>query len=111
MNKKKINFLASELTKKESDKKFAKYHILPIPLEKTVSYGKGTRKGPKAILKASNELERNSNEYEPCKKGIYTYPPINCNLPISINLVRSSTVTSRFDFIKMFIHSMLKGTF
>ena len=58
MNKKNNFFLASELTKKEAEKNFAKYHILPIPLEKTVSYGKGTRKGPKAILKASNELER-----------------------------------------------------
>ncbi len=74
----KNSFLISELSKTEQDFNFAKYQILPIPLEKTVSYGKGTSKGPIAILKASNELERIYGGNEPCLKGIYTHDPINC---------------------------------
>jgi agmatinase len=31
--------------------------ILPLPLEKTVSYGTGTRGGPRAILEASRQIE------------------------------------------------------
>ena len=31
--------------------------ILPLPLEKTVSYGAGTRGGPRAILEASRQIE------------------------------------------------------
>ncbi len=76
------SFLSSELTKKEISENFAKYHIIPIPLEKTVSYGKGTRNGPSAILKASNQLERITQNNEPCKKGIFTYPPIVCTKKI-----------------------------
>ena len=74
----KNSFLISELSKIEQDFNFAKYHVIPIPLEKTVSFGKGTSKGPNAILKASNELERSYGKYEPCLKGIHTLAPINC---------------------------------
>ena len=74
----KNSFLISELSKIEQDFNFAKYHVIPIPLEKTVSFGKGTSKGPNAILKASNELERSYGKYEPCLKGIHTHAPINC---------------------------------
>jgi agmatinase len=35
----------------------ALFHIIPAPLEKTVSYGAGTTHGPEAILRASDELE------------------------------------------------------
>ncbi len=71
-------FLKSELTKKEIDSNFAKFHIMPIPLEKSVTFGKGTSKGPNAILKASNELERIYKNCEPCLKGIFTHPMVNC---------------------------------
>ena len=50
-NAKKI-FLNSELFVEEKSKEKAKFHILPIPLEKTVSCGRGTSKGPEAILEA-----------------------------------------------------------
>jgi len=36
--------------------------ILPVPLEATVSYGKGTRKGPEAIIKASQQVELYDHE-------------------------------------------------
>jgi agmatinase len=36
--------------------------ILPIPLEITVSYGKGTGKGPEAIMTASQQVERYDHE-------------------------------------------------
>jgi len=35
----------------------APYVVLPVPYERTVSYGGGTLKGPEAILKASHETE------------------------------------------------------
>ena len=31
--------------------------VVPFGLEKTVSYGSGTKNGPKAILKASHQVE------------------------------------------------------
>ena len=82
MKNKKNNFLNSELSLDEKSNKKAKFHVLPIPLEKTVSCGKGAAKGPKAILDASNELERFTGKSEPCVNGIFTHPFLNCNLPI-----------------------------
>ena len=37
--------------------------ILPLPLEKTVSYGKGTGGGPRAIITASQQVERYDHEH------------------------------------------------
>jgi len=54
--------------------------ILPIPLEATVSYGKGTGKGPEAIIAASQQVELYDHElgYEvPDKVKIATLPVIN----------------------------------
>jgi len=83
MIKKNNVFLDSELSEKERNKINAKFHILPVPLEKTVSFGTGTSKGPEAILSASNELERYTGKSEPCLDGIYTYPIIDCDKPIN----------------------------
>ena len=76
-------FLNSELSENERNKIKAKFHILPVPLEKTVSSGTGTSRGPEAILSASNELERYTGKSEPCLDGIYTYPIMNCDKPIN----------------------------
>ena len=81
VNFKKKNFLEEELSKKEQSSNFSKFHILPIPLEKTVSYGKGTSKAPEFIINASNQLERNHNS--PCDFGIYTHDALNCSLNIN----------------------------
>ena len=64
---KKNLFLGEELSAKEKSFNFSKFHILPIPLEKTVSYGTGTSKAPEIIINASNQLERNHND--PCDFG------------------------------------------
>jgi len=35
----------------------SKFAIIPVPYERTVSYGGGTEKGPQAILNASPQVE------------------------------------------------------
>lgn len=51
--------------------------VLPVPFERTVSYGKGTANGPAAILRASQSMELYDEEldYEPYQQGIATMPP------------------------------------
>jgi agmatinase len=56
--------------------------VVPFGLEKTVSYGGGTRNGPKEIIKASHQVELYDEElqYEPYKKiGIKTLKPFKIN--------------------------------
>ncbi|MCL4557240.1 MAG: agmatinase [Deltaproteobacteria bacterium] len=57
----------------------ARFLILPVPYEQTTSYGKGTKDGPDAIIKASRYLELFDEDLdtEPYLKGIYTLAPIN----------------------------------
>lgn len=52
--------------------------VLPVPFERTTSYGKGTRGGPEAILRASQYVETYDEELdaEPCEdERIRTLPP------------------------------------
>ena len=93
MDNKNNCFLNSELSIEEKDKETAKFHILPVPLEKTVSFGKGTSKGPQAIIKASNELERYTGKTEPCIHGIYTHPLLNCNKPLKVIMSDIENIT------------------
>ena len=53
--------------------------IWPVPFEKTVSYGKGTGEGPKAIIDASRNVELYDEEIngEPCNIGIHTLPAMD----------------------------------
>lgn len=70
-------FLGSEIT--QGDKQSAKFHIIPVPFEKSVSYGSGTAKGPQAIIEASDQLETYDQLHsEPCKLGIHTHQSIDC---------------------------------
>lgn len=71
-------FLGSEIDQPEPDKAF--FHVLPVPYEKSVSYGGGTALGPKAILKASWQLEEWDGKSKPCDDGIYTCPTIDCSV-------------------------------
>src|SRR5262245_42837836 len=51
--------------------------ILPIPYEGTVSYGQGTREGPRAIIHASQQVELYDRELddEPALTyGVHTLP-------------------------------------
>jgi len=72
-------FLASELPALAPEE--ARFHVLPVPYEKTVSYGGGTAKGPAAILAASGQLERWDGASDPGAEGIYTWPAIDCGKP------------------------------
>jgi agmatinase len=47
----------------------AAVHLLPVPMEATVSYGGGTAKGPRAILEASFQLELYDREFD-CEPGV-----------------------------------------
>jgi agmatinase len=59
----------------------ARFHVLPVPYEKTVSYGGGTAHGPAAIIAASSQLERWDGASDPGAEGIYTWPAIDCSGP------------------------------
>jgi len=63
--------------------KDASFVVVPIPYEKTTSYGEGTKYGPAAVIDASYQLELWDEETktETWKKGIFTTQPVNCALP------------------------------
>ncbi|MGD2114062.1 MAG: agmatinase [Acidobacteriota bacterium] len=65
------------LDEDESRYEPARAAVLPLPFERTTSYGKGTVEGPGAILRASQALEVYDEELdsEPCSRGIATLPP------------------------------------
>lgn len=73
----KQNFLA--IDKKYSNYKDSQIVVVSAPLEKTVSYGKGTARGPKEILNASHYVEFFDEELnsELCfERGICTLPEL-----------------------------------
>lgn len=71
-------FMHGELTNAECNPETARFRVIPVPLERTVSYGGGTAGGPDAILAASAELERLFRGAEPCAAGITTEAPVSC---------------------------------
>jgi agmatinase len=70
-------FLGSEIEQPKPDA--AKFHILPVPFERTVSYGGGTGLGPQAIIEASEQLETWDGKSNPSSLGIYTHPAVDCS--------------------------------
>ncbi len=64
-------FLESEIPDIKSEDCF--FHVIPAPMEKSVSYGEGTKRGPDAILEASYQLEAFDGDGCPCNLGIYTH--------------------------------------
>lgn len=86
-------FLDSELTDLERDEARAKFRVIPMPLERTVSYGSGTSKGPFAILEASDQLERLCFGVEPCQEGVFTEPGVDCSGPLPEVMERLSERT------------------
>lgn len=74
MNASVTPFLGSEHPPVE--KTVAKFHVIPAPMELSVSYGAGAKKGPEAILEASDQLEAYEAGTFPCEGGIYTAPYI-----------------------------------
>jgi agmatinase len=71
-------FLGSEIEQPEPEQ--ALFHVLPVPYEKSVSYGGGTALGPNAILQASWQLEEWDGKSKPCDEGIYTCEPVDCSV-------------------------------
>lgn len=53
----------------------AAFHVIPAPYEKSVSYGTGTKLGPKAIIESSSQLEKIQRGFAPGENGIYTAKP------------------------------------
>ena len=86
-------FLASELP--ETRPENARFHVLPVPWEATVSYGGGTAAGPDAILYASQQLEVFDGYSMPADLGIYTHPAVDCSGEAEAVLSRIETATSR----------------
>jgi agmatinase len=74
------NFLG--LGPRQSDYRKARYAVLPIPYDATVSFQTGTRNGPRSIISASQQVELFDEEYgrsfEGC--GIATLDPIAPNV-------------------------------
>lgn len=70
------NFLG--LPPEESSFESARVVILPVPYEATVSWGGGTRYGPRALLHASRFVELYDYELdtEPYKVGVHTLPEL-----------------------------------
>ena len=69
--------------------------VVPFGLEKTVSYGGGTRNGPKEIIKASHQVELYDEELncEPYKKiGIKTLKPFKIHRNIKKALEKMSNI-------------------
>ena len=70
--------------------------VVPFGLEKTVSYGGGTRNGPKEIIKASHQVELYDEELncEPFKKiGVKTLRPFK----IEKNIKKALSVISKIN--------------
>ena len=92
---KKLKYLSNKKGFLGIDNKFnfkEKAIVIPFGLEKTVSYGGGTKNGPKEIIKASHQVELYDEELkcEPFKKiGIKTLKPfkINKNLNKAIDQI------------------------
>ena len=70
------DFLASEVV--ENRKAFSRFHVIPVPMEKSVSYGGGATLGPLAILEASQQLEAWDGLSTPMDEGIHTSEAIEC---------------------------------
>ena len=64
MTSKQINFMGVPAVPLKN----ARFVVLPLPYEKTTSYGQGTARGPRAILSASTQVELFDEEL-----GILTY--------------------------------------
>ena len=79
--------------------------VVPFGLEKTVSYGGGTKNGPKEIIKASHQVELYDDELncEPYKKiGIKTLKPFKIDKNIKKALKKISDINEEILSKKIF---------
>ena len=103
-----MNYLSNKKGFLGIDNKFnfkEKVVVVPFGLEKTVSYGGGTRNGPREIIKASHQVELYDEELncEPYKKiGIKTLKPFKINKNINIALKKMSDTNEKILNKKLF---------
>ena len=79
--------------------------VVPFGLEKTVSYGSGTKNGPREIIKASHQVELYDEELncEPYKKiGIKTLKPFKIDKNIKKALKKMSDINEEILSKKLF---------
>ena len=79
--------------------------VVPFGLEKTVSYGSGTKNGPKEIIKASHQVELYDEELncEPYKKiGIKTLKPFKIDKDLIKALKKISSINKEILDKKLF---------
>ena len=97
---KKLDYLSNKNGFLGVDNKFnfsPKVVVVPFGLEKTVSYGGGTKNGPREIIKASHQVELYDEELncEPYKKiGIKTLKPFKIDKNIRAALRKISNINS-----------------
>ncbi len=77
MTRKQLNFHGEDVVPAPPEE--ALFHVIPVPMEMSVSYGTGAAAGPAAILEASRQLELFTGRNIPAEHGIYTAPPVNCS--------------------------------
>ena len=103
-----MNYLSNKKGFLGVDNKFnikEKAIIIPFGLEKTVSYGGGTKNGPKEIIKASHQVELYDEELncEPYKKiGIKTLKPFKIDKNINKALNKISKINKEILNNKIF---------
>ncbi len=90
------NFLSSEIDPSPLDQ--AGFAVLPVPYEKTVSYGGGTCLGPEAILQASDQLETWDGKSNPSSLGIHTCAPVDCS--VSPDEVIENIANATYEILK-----------
>ena len=103
-----MNYLSNKLGFLGIDNKFSikeKVIVVPFGLEKTVSYGGGTKNGPKEIIKASHQVELYDEELncEPYKKiGIKTLKPFKIDKNINKALKKMANINKEILDKKLF---------
>ena len=103
-----MNYLSNKKGFLGVDNKFnfkEKVVVVPFGLEKTVSYGGGTKNGPKEIIKASHQVELYDEELhcEPYKKiGIKTLKPFKIDSNIKKALKKISNTNEEILNKKLF---------
>ena len=103
-----MNYLSNKQGFLGIDNKFSikeKVVVVPFGLEKTVSYGGGTKNGPKEIIKASHQVELYDEELncEPYKNiGIKTLKPFRIDKNINKALNKMSKINEEILSKNMF---------
>jgi len=95
-------FRFGELSDEEARYDTSRTVIVPVPYDRTTTYGGGTRNGPRAIIEASRHLELYdmSLDRNISADGIHTLPELVCPAgdPVAlVNLVRETVSALRED--------------